>query len=179
MWYICLNLQLWPGFRITLYCTEADIPWALGLWFFLEGTVWACVHISPEFRLCEATNSMQQTHAHVTCILACSFKSVDWAICPLCTFYASTTSCVCMFDLFCNAISWLVERNCNVMCSNYMLSWKLAENTSQRKLGKKNPTEIKAKLESCSYKTSMAFCCLNIGAAVQLPFMFFFEVSLF
>lgn len=43
--YICLNLQLWPGFRITLHCTEADILRARGLWFFLEGSTCACVFI--------------------------------------------------------------------------------------------------------------------------------------
>lgn len=109
--YICLNLHLWPGFRITLHCTEADIPRALDLWFFLEGSTWAWVrHLTLQgyklhtrrFKSLYLSLQLQESQGvvgHFTYASILLKKNMLW-----------------MCNAFRNTISWLVEVRSHTSC---------------------------------------------------------------
>lgn len=151
MW--CLNLQLWPGFWITVCCAEADIPWALDLWFFLEGCKCVYIHASPDIWLCRVRNSKAADgYIHLSRWQQFVLKENHWAL-NLSTF----------------KFAWMF--NCCVL------------------VGRTRRASGVLEVAECLKETTLNLLWRNAAvfkrfgsdwwAAAQLPFMFFFEVSLF
>lgn len=170
VWHIWLNLHLWPGFRITPYCSEADIPWALGLWFFLEGStcVCPCVQALQAYR----QHAVDWSHMHLSLQLQELQGDDDWAICHLWIHTCFTKERVfeCMMAQQCRvlwAVMWWIDIKLNIC--------KELQDKSQRMLEKKIPQKWKW----CSFwfsrveKATVTLCCLTQQLLCSFIHVFF------